>query len=373
MANIGIMSMQRIVNYGSFLQAYGLKTILEEQGHAVQFVDYCVGEPLIKSGSAQHGGLLRKVNKGLEALGYDAPLQQKLQFIKYKKEFASKYHDILGLTRYPNYAPELDVLIIGSDEVFNCVQANPNVGYSPELFGKDNRAKKVITYAASFGNTTIEKLRQYGKADEIGDLLKKIDTISVRDKNTAQIVQTLSGKSVEQHLDPVLVYDFVGKCEHISQIETKERYMILYAYSGRISQEESAWISEYAKKKELKIYAIGGVQKCADRYIDCSPFEVLSYFMNAEEVITDTFHGTIFSVITKRQFATIVRKSTGDSYGNEEKITDLLIKLGLESRCVYQMDVIPQLLEIGIDYKPVQEIVEQARMNTQRYLFNQVK
>ena len=42
------------------------------------------------------------------------------------------------------------------------------------------------------------------------------------------------------------------------------------------------------------------IQKCADRFVDCSPFEVLAYFRNAEEVITDTFHGSLFSVITHR-------------------------------------------------------------------------
>lgn len=70
---------------------------------------------------------------------------------------------MLGVTEEMNYNPELDCLVIGSDEVFNCIQKNSNVGYSPELFGKDNRAKKLITYAASFGNTTLEKLDRYGK------------------------------------------------------------------------------------------------------------------------------------------------------------------------------------------------------------------
>ena len=47
---------------------------------------------------------------------------------------------------------------------------------------------------------------------------------------------------------------------------------------------------------------------------------MLAYFKHAEEVITDTFHGSIFSIITQRKFATIIRKSVGDSYGNEEKL-----------------------------------------------------
>lgn len=81
---------------------------------------------------------------------------------------------LLGITDEMNYNPTLDCLVIGSDEVFNCIQKNSNVGYSPELFGKDNRAKKLLTYAASFGNTTLEKLKKYKKADEVGFFLKEI-------------------------------------------------------------------------------------------------------------------------------------------------------------------------------------------------------
>lgn len=166
------------------------------QGHKVQFVDYRVGMPLIESNDANKRGVLGKVYKTFEALRYDAPLKQKLQFILYKKQFANKYFNLLGLTVQPNYTPKLDVLVIGSDEVFNCVQKNPNVGYSLELFGANNKANKLISYAASFGNTTVEKLKEYNKTGEIGDLLRKFDTISVRDENSGRTVHKLTGREV---------------------------------------------------------------------------------------------------------------------------------------------------------------------------------
>lgn len=106
--------------------------------------------------------------------------------------------------------------------------------------------------------------------------------------------------------------------------------LILYAYAGCISDEEADWISAYAKNKGLEIYAIGGIQKCADGFISCSPFEVLAYFKNAGEVITDMFHGSFFSIITHRKFASLVRKSTTGTYGNEEKLTNLLSCLHLK-------------------------------------------
>lgn len=371
MAKIGILSMQRIANYGSFLQAYGLKMMIEELGHEVQFVDYRVGDPLIVSENQKKEGIAGKVYKALEAIQYDAPLKHRIQFIFYKKKFAGKYHHMLGITPGMNYTPALDVLVIGSDEVFNCVQKNPNVGYSLELFGKDNKAKKLISYAASFGNTTVDKLEKYGKEREIGELLQEFDAISVRDENSGAVSKYLTGESVDYHLDPVLAYDYIGKCDLIPQISPKEKYLILYAYSGRISESESDWISAYAKNRGLKVYAFGGVQKCADRFISCSPFEVLSYFQHAEEVITDTFHGSIFSVITKKPFATIVRKSVGISYGNEEKLTDLLSRLGLNSRIAYDVNSIDDIMNGNIDYNAVDKILKVERIRTLDYLTKQ--
>lgn len=372
MAKVGILSMQRIVNYGSFLQAYGLKMLLEKSGHHVEFVDYHTGKPLISQSRFQKPGPFFKVRKVFNAFQYDASWKHRIQFVLYKKQYAGKYLPILGITPVMNYLPDLDALVIGSDEVFNCIQSNPNVGYSLELFGKNQRAKKLLTYAASFGNTTMEKLRQYHKDREIGWYLKKFDAISVRDRNSGRIVSELTGVTPEYHLDPVLAYDYIGECRLIPQIKTKERYLILYAYSGRISREINDWIFAYAKKKGIKVYSFGGIHRCADHFIDCSPFDVLAYFQNAEAVITDTFHGTIFSIITKRKFVTIICKSTGDSYGNEEKLSDLLERTALPDRVSGTVDEIEAVLEREIDYTAVDKIINAERVKTLDYLKKQI-
>ncbi|HEY9060631.1 MAG TPA: polysaccharide pyruvyl transferase family protein [Pseudobacteroides sp.] len=372
MKKVGILSMQRIANYGSFLQAYALKQLLEQQSCQVEFVDYHVERPIISEYSDRKNPIVRKLQKGLETFKYHAPLSHKLAFITYKQSFAKKYLPLLGITEKMNYTPELDCLVIGSDEVFNCIQKNSNVGYSLELFGKDNRAKKLISYAASFGNTTLEKLQEYDKIEEIGELLKKFDAVSVRDKNSGSLVTTLTSKEPEYHLDPVLAYDYTGCCKIIPDMRSTEKYLILYAYSGRISDKEADWITAYAKRKNLKVYAIGGIQKCADRFIDCSPFEVLAYFQHAEEVITDTFHGSIFSIITHRNFVTIVRKSLGNSYGNEEKLTDLLERLGLRERIAMGITETETVLSRDIDFAAVDQIITLERERTRSYIGNQI-
>lgn len=372
MSKVGIMSMQRIANYGSFLQAYALKRLIEKMGHTVEFVDYHVGPPIVKDHADDNNKYIRKIKKGLETFQYKAPLPHKLSFIRYKQSFARKYLPVLGVTDAMNYNPQLDCLVIGSDEVFNCIQKNSNVGYSLELFGKNNRAKRLISYAASFGNTTLDKLDRYGKSDEIGALLKNFDAISVRDVNSGRIVEELTGKEPVYHLDPVLMYDYMHECDKIPKLQPNEKYLILYAYAGRISDEEADWIAKYAKAKKLKVYAIGGIQKCADRFIDCSPFEVLAYFKNAEEVITDTFHGSIFSVITHRCFTTLVRKSEGNEYGNEEKLADLLKRLGLEDRATMDIRDTEEMNKRKIEYKPLDTFLESQRRIAINYLKAQI-
>ena len=373
MSKVGIMSMQRIANYGSFLQAYALKQLIESLGHKVEFVDYHVGLPVIKDSADNENKYVRKLEKGLETFRYKAPLSHKLAFIQYKQSFGRKYMPLLGVTDEMNYTPELDCLVIGSDEVFNCIQTNGNVGYSPELFGKDNRAKKLITYAASFGNTTMEKLVKYGKKDEVGELLSKFNALSARDMNTGKIIERLTGRTPVYHLDPVLVYDYINCCNQIPDIKPTERYLILYAYSGRISDKEADWIAAYAKRKKLKVYAIGGIQKCADRFIDCSPFEVLAYFKNAEEIITDTFHGSIFSVITHRRFTTLVRKSVGNSYGNEEKLTDLLERLSVTDRMTVDISDVEKINNEATDYGAVDSVLKQQRDFAEKYLRDNIE
>lgn len=373
MKKVGIMSMQRIANYGSFLQAYGLKCILEELGCEVQFVDYHIDKPLISDKKNDTSKIIRKIKKVLESFKFDASLRQKFQFIKYKKDFGKKYFPILGITEKENYNPTLDLLVIGSDEVFNCIQTNTNVGYSLELFGLNNNAKKLISYAGSFGNTTLKKLYKFNKAEEIGCLLAKFDAISVRDANSGSIVSKLTNLSPYYHLDPVLTYDYFNKCDLIPEIITTEKYLILYAYSGRITSDEANWIKAYAKRKNLKIYAFGGIHKCADKFISCSPFEVLSYFKQAEEVITDTFHGSIFSIISEKPFTTLVRKSIGNNYGNEEKLTDLLSRLGLSNRCTTKIEDVQIINSKLIDYAPILDELMKQRKRTIDYLFNFIK
>lgn len=363
MKKVGILSMQRIYNYGSFLQAYALKKILEDLECDVQFVDYHPGECIISQKKKQ--GFRHKISKAIEVLTVRTSLKNKFNYIKYKRNFAVNFHHFLGIDNSYNYSPKLDVLIIGSDEVFNCIQNNPNVGFSPELFGVGNQAVKLTSYAASFGNTTIQRLKQYNMEENVADWLRAFDEISVRDDNSYQIVNELTGRYPEIHLDPVLVYGYLKKCSMIPKNVPHSKYLLLYGYSGRFSREECDAVRSYVKKRGMKILCIGGIQHCCDEFIECTPFEVFAYFKNANAVITDTFHGTILSIITHQKFGTFVRES---GYGNAEKVSDLLARLGVKEQIISDVGVMEHILEHSIDYQQVDNIISVESDRTYGFL-----
>lgn len=362
---VGILSMQRIRNYGSFLQAYGLRKMLESLGCEVRFVDYRPGRCLVEPETSH---LPRPAAKFAEVLKGPGPLRSKLAYANYKRHYDLRIWPLLGLSEELDYrTDDLDMLVIGSDEVFNCVQSNPNVGYSPDLFGATSEAGRLISYAASCGNTTVVKLRGHDVAEEVAELLSRFDSLSVRDENTASVVRELTRRDPIRNLDPVLAWDFFGK-EDIPSSPIGGSYMIAYAYSGRLTKEECAALRSYANARDLKVVNVGGVQGCCDEFLDLGPFEVLAAFKDAECILTDTFHGTILSAIAERPFATIVRTQ---GYGNAEKLTDLLQRLGLADRASSSADF-ARLLDYQPDWEPVRSRISEGRVAAQEYLLRQI-
>lgn len=362
---IGIMSMHRVANYGSFLQAYALKKVLEELGNEVGFVDYKVEPPINKAVPVY------KRNKiYLGAKTVRNKFFPKKSANKFHKNY-TEYLKTIGVSDKKTYHSKEDVLVIGSDEVFNCLQTNLDVGFSKELFGANHQAKKVISYAASFGNTTLEKMKAYNIQKTVGSLLENFRALSVRDRNSYQIVRELTGRTAEIHLDPVLIYNYE---KDVKDVVTERDYIVVYAYNRRITEAEGEAIRQFALAQKKKLIAIGGAQTFCDEYVCCSPLEMLSYFKHADYVVTDTFHGTIFSIINHRQFATLIRSDYGgNGYGNEEKLGYLLEKLKLEGRSVKDLKELGHILKAKIDYCETDAIIQEERIRTRMYLKEQLR
>ena len=82
----------------------------------------------------------------------------------------------------------------------------------PNCSGAETMQVKSLHMRRPFGNTTLDKLDKYEKTPEIASLLSQIKSFSVRDENSQNIIRSLTGRIPEVHLDPVLIYDYIGKC-----------------------------------------------------------------------------------------------------------------------------------------------------------------
>lgn len=373
---VGVISMQRVCNKGSFLQAYGLKKMIESLGHEVEFIDYKVGKSLLNSTADRREYKILKIRNTFLSLFVKNKFLRVFLPESYKnvvsvrdeyRKFIAKH---LGVTDKMRYRSNVDVLVIGSDEVFNCTQINPEVGFSPEIFGANNNAKKVLSYAASFGNTTYKKLVDFCKVEELKKYFNAFDSISVRDRNSFTVVEKLIGKKPEINFDPVLMYNIMPTIE---DEQIRKDYIIVYAYRSRITQEEASEIKAFAKCVGKKLISVSGEMDFCDEHLSLNPFECLSLYRYADYVITDTFHGTIFSIINRIKFVTLIRESKGSSYGNQEKLQDLLDRLSLQNRSYSNgKDNLYDCVTQEIDYDSVFNVIEEERKRTMDYLKNKI-
>lgn len=356
---VGILSMHRVINYGSFLQAYALKQLLLQNGaDEVSFIDIKPGREL----------------EGFEADTIWAKLRRYADKLLHGK-FLTKIHGLIYINRVRNmfdiHIPRLgigttdeqyDLAVIGSDEVFNCCQ-NVTWGYTRQLYGYIPEATRVISYAGSFGHTQYEQLTERKIDKEIGETMKTMAAISVRDENSFDIVKRLTGIDPYIHMDPVLIYGYRNEINQLPLPDEKD-YIIVYTYAGRIrNQAEIRAIRDFAQQRGKKILSLYCYYDWCDRsIIPETPFKVLSWFKGADYVITDTFHGTIFSIITHRPFVTLIRPS------NKNKICSLLNAFDLSNKGLLNPECLSEVMTSSIDYVAVEAKLDAKRQQTSNYL-----
>lgn len=363
MKKVGILSMQRVINYGSFLQAFGVQSLLRELGHETAFVD-------IKPGYQYDFGIDMRDRIGYK--GYTGLKRLRAVLDKYfvkrcigqvyqkclVKLLRQKQREQLGMGEAYVTDMPCDTLVIGSDEVFNCT-AHSGWGVSTQLLGDYPQAGKVITYAASCGHTKAEMLPREVQED-VSAALGKISAFSVRDENTFRFVRTLTGSEPEFYLDPVLVADFEP---HRREYRFGHPYILVYAYTNRINlPEEIAAIKAFAKKRNLKTVSVGGFQCWCDRNLLVEPLQIFDVFAGAEYVVTDTFHGSVIAAKMNRPFASIVRDN------NRNKLGDLILRLGMENRQVKDISELEQVLTREVDFTQMNEMLKAERIRTLNYL-----
>lgn len=360
-----ILSMQRVDNIGSLLQAYALKMIVDKQGNETEFIDICKNDEDYKL----LGNYKTDYHSEREEAGFIGKLKKIDKYAlnrlknKQKSNWQRKVFDAFRKKqlKIENKSIRYDVCIIGSDEVFNCLNSG-DWGFTSQLFGNVSGANKVITYAASCGSTKYENLPNE-VSEKIRQAFDNVAAFSVRDKNTHEFVGKLTDKYVIESIDPVLLYDFEPEMEQVDLPNLPEHFCIVYSYYNRLHKnEEVKAIKSFCKENQLTPITIGAPQFWIKDHIVCDPFQCLKIFANADFVITDTFHGTIFASKYAKKFAILVRAS------NKNKLLDLINKIDIKVHLMENIAELGEKYQISKDQEVINFIIEEEKIKAWDYL-----
>lgn len=337
---VGILTFHQTANYGAMLQAYALWKVIRDLGHDVEIVDY---QPMRSTLEYLKGMLWSK--HPIRRIKQYCHLQN---FIK--KFTAIGKHTYRNAAELKSISRRYDIMIAGSDEIWNLEK--PFIGFDPAYFlNFVDRGVFKASYAASFGNTT----ELNGTKKHVEHLLARFDFISVRDANSALLVESC-GRTAGEVLDPTCLIDY-------SALEMprfiKQPYLLLYTY--RMSQEERRFVQYIAKQKKLLVVSAGNSDSSANlNRIDASVEEWLTLFKYASYVVTSYFHGAVFSILYRKPF-NVFNKSS-----KMLKMDDLLGKMRLPERAFNREPFSEQIGDI--DYQKTEKYFRYWRYKSQAYL-----
>ena len=254
-----------------------------------------------------------------------------------------------------SFNDEFDYIIVGSDQVWNPYWY-PNIDFLKYI-----DKKKRISYAASFGVDKIPfKLQQHFK-----DVLNNMEYITVREEAGAKIVKDLTGRDVNIVVDPTLLLtkeDWlkIAKCPKWCK---NNNYIIAY-FIGSISNNRQKQIDNIAKNLNTKV-----VYLFSDTNLDWAkigPNEFIYLIANSKAVLTDSFHGTVFSIIMNTPFFVFDRKQSGVKNMNS-RIDTLLNLFDMKERYINHDKLIKDDIN-KIDFSSVEKIQIRERLYSKNYL-----
>ncbi len=320
MKKIGICTLYFANNFGAILQAFALQETLINMGHEVEFIKIKDVLPKLEEPNSKE-------------------FERSKTYLKVAKEIYNKEKH--------NY----DTIVIGSDELWNF--KNGSFEHLDEYFGYNFNCANIITYAPSANGTTPEIFKN-ANGDKI--TFDNLKSISVRDKHSQDLVKALSGRDATLVLDPTLLVENFEKYIKYPENNLKD-YIVIYGYN--FSDTEIKKITEFAKANNKTIYSLGFKKDWCET-LNADIFEFLGYIKNADYMITNTFHGTLFSIILEKEFAVFSNHSS--------KLEDVLTKFDLTDRDAMDKESLDSILKENIDYNKVNNLKEKHRSHSLAYL-----
>ena len=383
---VGIVSCYFKHNYGSMLQAYATQQILDNMGienetiNIDENVDFAKGKKkyymtqitnftFIKS---KLGMVKLKLDKKTKkGLGKNISIRDK----KYK-EFEQKFK----LTKpYKTYAEltekckDYSSVVVGSDQLWlpvNVVADYYTLNWVPDDVNK-------ISLATSFGVSQIpDKYKEDYKS-----FLGRIDNLSVREDTGVKLVKELAQKDATLVCDPTLL---LTKQEWMQIQEQepiiKDKYILCYFLGNNIEHRKFA--ERLREKTGCKIVSLNHADeyvKYSDIFADETPYDIgpaewINLIRNAEYVCTDSFHGTVFSLINNTKFFTFERYSNKNSkVSTNSRIYSLLEIVELKERILSGTENVEDVLEYDINFDKVNKKLDEFRKESRTFLERSLK
>lgn len=359
MKKIGILTFHNVPNYGASLQAFALKEYLGRvSGESVNVLDFrCRGnseeyvpENYINKICAS-GNLIKSVVK------------RSLFILFSKKDYCQKHDKFenfkkthLSVTAYNNAYEDYDYIFCGSDQIWNYDITD---GFQMPYFGADKpeaSETKVVSYAASCGD--IAEFPQ-NKKDELFSLASKLDKIGVRE-------DSLNEELLKRNLDSFKTVDptfLLSAQEYIKRfgVEEKTTSKYLLEYALRPDAELDELSRRIASEKGLELVKLCGYCKMKNEQgiFNAGPEEFISLIANADYVTTNSFHGTAFSLIFRKNFNVVLPSA------RKGRVFDLLNKLNLHSRICENYE---NANTSGINYKEVEPVLNEEIDSSKEFI-----
>lgn len=354
---VAIITFHFAHNYGAVLQAYALQEKIHEMGHRVEIIDFRPETirrqyKLFQTDSSSPSLFIKYLVFGILNFGcsyrrwknFNSFIERELRLTK------DRYHTPEVLVERK---PKADVYICGSDQIWNSSLTGGMLASYFLDFVTDGQKK--VSYAASFGKDA----HSGPEGARIAELVRSFSSISVRELEGVRVLHELGVDDVSVVLDPVFLHkpDFWER--RLGKNTVRRDYLLVYAMEEAPALYETA--RKIADKKNLIMVNITGnrlYDNGEDEKALCiGPSEFVKLFNGATYIVTNSYHGTVFSILFRKNF-TIIPGSNHDL-----RIGGLLSLIGLEGRTGYD-----NARTNDIDYTSVQQRLDKLRDNSLTFL-----
>lgn len=361
---VGIITICDYTNYGNRLQNYAVQEIIEKIGFNAVTLKNRVNNTAYNQKSIfakilyHHIRLFSLFLKKIRIRYYRRPLAERTnRFRAFTKKHIKESEFVLSASHIP--AEKLEsfaYFVTGSDQVWN-----PEYRYGSSFdFLTFAPRQKRIAFSPSFGVSAISDVY----TENYRKWLTEMGHLSVREETGAWLIKELTGRDAEVLVDPTLLLTKEEWLEISGVLKEKPKVPYLLSYFlGEISRNKKRWIKKIAEKNNLYILELADIKK--EAYFSADPGEFIDLIHTASIVMTDSFHGAIFSIILQTPFVIFDRIEKHQEVMSS-RIQTLLKTMNLEGRHFSRIHETETIFEV--DFEQTRHIIQEERQKAVEYI-----